>query len=1420
MPIEELQETTVPLGPTEPAVNGTQNGTQNGTKGPGNDKTKTVLLKSLNMEMRHGFEAEYSSPEYMDILANSFYIYFDDKRHNTSGNPMTEEEKLQNLKNYQPISDWKIMKDRQKTVSAAIVLCLNLGVDPPDIVKTHPCAVTEGGINPATFTDTKKCLQAIGDAVQKNYESLENLSMRTKYKQSLDPSVEDMKRFLNQLRRSSKEERILFHYNGHGVPQPTLSGEIWVFNRGYTQYIPISLYDLQTWVGAPCIHVYDCNSAGNIISNFKEFVQKRIDDDNKGNHDVSAPSPTSAYIDSIQLAACRSNEILPMNPDLPADLFTCCLTSPIQISVRWFVMNSPLKKHGYYDSLYNENGQIIIPGKLTDRRTPLGELNWIFTAITDTIAWTSLSRPLFKRLFRQDLMVAALSRNFLLAKRIMPLVGCNPVSDPPLPEVKNHPLWDSFDLAVDQILSQLLINQKNTGNPATSLQQLQNQQRQALVQQLSETNGGASRIIPPDPSVANFQHSTFFEQHLTAFEMWLKFGSQSRQPPEQLPIVLQVLLSQVHRIRALNLLSRFLDLGPWAVYLALSIGIFPYVLKLLQSPAQELKPVLTFIWARILGVDYQNTQQELAKNKGYDYFLQILNMQVAPGTNTGINNQVLGEPHKAMCCFILSLFVRNKVPNKKLILLSSNLSTILNIMETTSNPHLRQWSLLLLSQLWELYPEGKWLSYKEGILDRLVNLLNDPIPEVRTSIILALSNFLPDVDNEEEENNTNSFGREELQQQEIRLAIAVLNLMGDGSPVVRREIVVFFSKFFLKYLSFFLVSAFGQLEEEIVLIDNPMSIDEVRRNSPSYGTIFSTSWKLLLIFSEDPHNEVRCFAQEVVDYVLLKLNESKLGDIVCEMEQYILQKSAANVQNDDDNGMNSNELNIKKGSRRNLGANNRSSSLNITRSTNGNSTTITSANDDRRIVSSASTASVGSFADKLRNSLSVTSILKSLNLIEADATNNSDDPITLNGLLNVTYKPLTMGYGMEKKPTTPRFRGRSLKQRPNLPLKSGFFDYSCEYFQEPQIGIQESEEPGSEEYTKKIWRRNRNEAIIAETQAQKNLSLTGNWNNVLCTLDNKTQLKLLKFTQFEDYLVCTDDTDNITCFDYRQNEQLSRFSNGNSFGTKITDIKFLNEDDSPLLLTGSSDGIVKLYKNFNSTSEVQLVSSWRALTDLLLTSRSTGLISEWQQSRGSLLVTGDVKIIRLWDAPREMCIIDIPARSTSAISSITSDQVAGSIFTCGFNDGTIRVYDRRLSSRESMVKIWRTTNSAIKKIQLQRGGFRELISGNADGTINLWDIRNDKPLSTFRNGRSLMTMEVHEHAPIFAAGSKTVDIVTTSGDLVTTVKNPYGYLSNRPSNYLSTLTLHPHRMMMATNYAHNSHITIHNCSEPVVEELY
>ena len=121
-------------------------------------------------------------------------------------------------------------------------------------------------------------------------------------------------------------------------------------------------------------------------------------------------------------------------------------------------------------------------------------------------------------------------------------------------------------------------------------------------------------------------------------------GGEKRPPPMQLPIVLQVLLSTDHRLRALQLLARFMDKGAWAVNLSLSVGIFPYVLKLLQSPSRELREVLVFIWAKILALD-RSVAGDLSKVDYCSYFVQHLLKYQAP-TGGAMAAAMSGGAHK------------------------------------------------------------------------------------------------------------------------------------------------------------------------------------------------------------------------------------------------------------------------------------------------------------------------------------------------------------------------------------------------------------------------------------------------------------------------------------------------------------------------------------------------------------------------------------------------------------------------------------------------------------------------------------------------------------------------------------------------------------------------------------------------------
>ena len=81
-------------------------------------------------------------------------------------------------------------------------------------------------------------------------------------------------------------------------------------------------------------------------------------------------------------------------------------------------------------------------------------------------------------------------------------------------------------------------------------------------------------------------------------------------------------------------------MGSWAVMHALSVGIFPYVLRLLQSPAADLRRVLVFIWTKILAFDL-TCQVDLVKDKGQKYFLAFLNDKQVPAD------------HRVIACFVL-----------------------------------------------------------------------------------------------------------------------------------------------------------------------------------------------------------------------------------------------------------------------------------------------------------------------------------------------------------------------------------------------------------------------------------------------------------------------------------------------------------------------------------------------------------------------------------------------------------------------------------------------------------------------------------------------------------------------------------------------------------------------------------------------
>ena len=1124
----------------------------------------------------------------------NFFLYFTDKKHETGGNPKDDRSQY-------PLQEWR-MRDRLKTVSAILALCLNIGVDPPDIIKTSPCAKMECWIDPTASSGVSgnAPLNQIGKALQAQYEQL---SMRTRYKLSLDPTIEETKRYAMTLRRNARNERVLFHYNGHGVPKPTPSGEIWVFNKNYTQYIPVSLYDLQSWLGAPSLFVFDCSDGGSIIANFIKFADKhQADSIEQRRKDPN--SEVMDFSDCILLAACRDKENLPTNPHLPADVFTSCLTTPIEMAVRFFILQNPLPSNITLQDAQN------IPGRVSERRTPIGELNWIFTAITDTIAWNSLSKPLFKKLFRQDLMVAALFRNYLLAQRIMRVYHCHPQCHPEIPSTHDHQLWRSWDLAVEMILAQL--------------------------PDLLAAERGDKQY--------EYQHSNFFAEQLTAFEVYLAQGAAEQNVPEQLPVVLQVLLSQVHRLRALILLSKFLDLGPWAVNLALGIGIFPYVLKLLQSQAIELKPVMVFIWARILAVD-QSCQMDLLKDNGYQYFISILNPTsgtfllpirttledltniCSPGIPIGNVSE-----HRAMCAFIVAMFCKDFQQGQVVCLSPELIESCLGHLNDLHNPLLRQWSCLCISMLWVNFPDAKWAGIRCSAHEKLCYLVVDPVAEVRAAMLHALTTFLgiPDL-------------TPQVAQIEESIASMVLLMASDGNTMVRKELLVFFSTFVARYQNRFVIAAYDQLiEESERLVKTPFEetsekVGEVlflkpksragsivnETNGVSSNTVFAAIWKQLMIMSVDPHPEIAQNASFVVDCVLNQLLHSRLGPLAQPIMDAILRHHTPLQPF-------------------------RTSHVDV-------------HSTEKSLPSTPPTPSKpeGYITASIKRTASVAASLKSLAFGSSTPTSHENSPRSP-GRQNLSDRTgaskripsdwnrppeaqdphhQTAAYPALKTPQPHGFKPFESpnSEPPTIPLRSHFYDWSVEYFREPQMKPSEADEPGSTDYNERLWRRNRNDRIIAKTQPQKEMAGSNPWDRAKGFFNNGTQPVKMVFHQFEDHLVVTDDRDGIGIWDWKRAVRLNRFSNGNPGRSRITEVRLINEDDQALLMTGSSDGVMRLFRNYERVADVELVTAFRALTDLEPSNKAAGLVFDWQQSRGLILVAGDVRSIRVWNAGTEIC---------------------------------------------------------------------------------------------------------------------------------------------------------------------------------------
>ncbi|KAB2008879.1 hypothetical protein ES319_D10G129700v1 [Gossypium barbadense] len=1182
------------------------------------------------------------------------------------------------------------------------------------------------GSNPFSMAP-QKALETIGKNLRDQYERWQP---KARCKVELDPTVDEVKKLCNTCRRYAKSERVLFHYNGHGVPKPTANGEIWLFNKSYTQYIPLPISDLDSWLRTPSIYVFDCSAAGMIVNAFIELL------------DSGTSSYPGSARDCILLAACEAHETLPQSAEFPADVFTSCLTTPIKMALRWFCTRSLL--HESLDcSLIDK-----IPGRQNDRKTLLGELNWIFTAVTDTIAWNVLPHELFRRLFRQDLLVASLFRNFLLAERIMRSANCSPVSYPMLPPTHQHHMWDAWDMAAEICLSQL----------------------PALVE---------------DPN-AEFQPSPFFTEQLTAFEVWLDHGSEHKKPPEQLPIVLQVLLSQCHRFRALVLLGRFLDMGPWAVDLALSVGIFPYVLKLLQTTTPELRQILVFIWTKILALD-KSCQVDLVKDGGHVYFIRFL-------------NSVEAYPEqRAMAAFVLAVIVDGHRRGQEACIEAGLIHVCLKHLHSSmqndvqTEPLFLQWLCLCLGKLWEDFTEAQIIGLQADAPAICAPLLSEPQPEVRASAVFALATLLDigfdsfrDGVGGDEECDDDEKTRAEI----IVIIKSLLNIVSDGSPLVRAEVAVALARFAFGHKQHLksIAAAYWKPQSNSLLSSLP-SLANI--NGTGSGNIVSSQIGPLIRVGNDNSSVVR---------------DGRVSTSSPLATAGVMHGSPLS----DDSSQHSDSGILNDGISNGVIRHSRSKPLDNAMYSQCVPAMCTLAKDP--------SPRIATLGRRVLSIIGIEQVTKSVKSAGSSSARPGHLPLTfrtppvspprqnfLTGMRRVCsleFRPHLMN-SPDSGLADPLLGSSSGVSERSLLPQSTIYNFSCGHFSKPLL-------TASDDSEELLAIREERERFALERIAKCQHSSVSKLNNnsQIASWDTRfeTGTRTALLQPFSPIVIAADESERIRVWNYEEATLLNGFDNHDFPEKGISKLCLLNELDESLLLVASGDGNIRIWKDYTVRGKQKLVTAFSSIQGHKPGVRSLSTVVDWQQQSGYLYASGEISSVMIWDLDKEQLINSIPSSSDCSVSALASSQVHAGQFAAGFVDGSVRLYDVR--APDMLVCATRPHTQQVERVVgigfqpgLDQG---KIVSASQAGDIQFLDIRNqrDAYLTIDVHRGSLTALAVHRHAPIIASGSakQLIKVFSLEGEQLGVIRYQHTFMAQKIGS-VSCLTFHPYQVLLAAGAA-------------------
>lgn len=426
-----------------------------------------------------------------------------------------------------------------RTPHLIICCCLNVGVEPPGYRKPRVTSTVLSWIN----TKEHRKREVGYDITVQLWKQYQRYSAQPLSTDPLwDPTTERVKRACMAARERFGKDRVLFHYNGHGVPLPTVNHECWFFDENITTYVPMNISDVFACLGERAVYVFDCPYSERLF----RFFHKR-NEALKRQHKKQA--------EYIVFSGYGDMQPPQTNPDFPIDIFSACLTTPLSMALMDFYASE--------DSIVQLTPAFMktLPIDHKTKTQPFSELYVILTSVIEAIAWNVLPPEMFTKLFRQDIMVASLFRHFILAQRVMKRFNFTPQSYPEIPDVSNHPLWRTWDSVVEMSVPRII----NTGRQAA-----------------------------PSPS-------PYFSNLIVSLKSWLSTHPDHAPSLCTLPMVFRLFLRKEYTVEVFDLICEYVDLGFFACERVVNIGFLPLLIQSLDR--DELQQFGVFCLAKIFSYD-------------------------------------------------------------------------------------------------------------------------------------------------------------------------------------------------------------------------------------------------------------------------------------------------------------------------------------------------------------------------------------------------------------------------------------------------------------------------------------------------------------------------------------------------------------------------------------------------------------------------------------------------------------------------------------------------------------------------------------------------------------------------------------------------------------------------------------------------